>query len=192
MIKSTFYSLVMASMLLSFVAQADAPVSLSVASSRESVFNIHYKAVEPGTVKVTIFNHYNEIVFSEVLFNIASFTRPYNFTGLTEGEYTVVVEGRNGRQVEKINHTLNKVSRFVHVTKLAQATKKYLLSVTSTGTENVWVRIYAQDGTQLHEEKMQVSGSAAIIFDLSQVKHYTSSVTFEVTTGTYTQQFTQL
>jgi hypothetical protein len=81
------------------------PTSLTVKSAEKvNVYNIHYRTTIEGTVKLSIINSKNKAVFSEVLLNTSSFVRPYNFSHLAEGEYTVILEDKNGKQAEKIWH----------------------------------------------------------------------------------------
>ena len=99
--KSKFNSLFIAFVMMSFAAVAASPALLSVtASTAASVFNINYKMVEKGTVNISIYDKSNELVFTEVLIDVKSFVRPYNFSELPEGEYTIVVADKNGKQAE--------------------------------------------------------------------------------------------
>jgi hypothetical protein len=87
-------------------AFASSPTSLAVMSSDKlNVFNIHYRTAEKGRVKISIIDCKNKTVFSEVLLNTSSFVRPFNFSQLHEGVYTIVLEDKNGKQSEKINYT---------------------------------------------------------------------------------------
>lgn len=177
-------ALVIACVMMSFAAVAITPASLSVTASSSNVFNINYKTAEAGTVKIAIYDNNNILVFSEVLNNVASFVRPYNFTELNEGEYTIVVSNKNGKQAEKVNYAANTISSFINVSEVANAENKYALNVTNNGTEEVFVRIYNNQNELLHEQSVQVTGSFGLIYDLTKVKAAsTTSVTFEVSTS---------
>ena len=76
-----------------------------MSSDKLNVFNIHYRTAEKGRVKISIIDCKNKTVFSEVLLNTSSFVRPFNFSQLHEGVYTIVLEDKNGKQSEKINYT---------------------------------------------------------------------------------------
>ena len=183
--KSKINFLVLACVVMSFAAVAKSPVALSVtATASASVFNITYKTAETGNVKISIYNESNALMFTEVLNNVASFVRPYNFSELTEGEYTIVVSTKNGTQAEKVNYSANKINSFISVSKVANAENKYVLNVTNNGTEEVFVRIYDNTNELLHEQSVQVTGSFGLIYNLSRVTSISdSSVTFEVATS---------
>ena len=179
--KSKFSALVICFM-MSVAAIAATPTSVLVkAATKESVFNIHYSAIEKGNVKVSILDSNEKSVFNEVLTQVTSFVRPYNFSELPEGEYTIVIEDINGKQAEKINYTLNKITSFINVAKVANEGNKYWLNVANNGTDILSVRIYSQDGTQLHEQLVKVTGNLSLIYNLNKVKP--GAVRFEVTSG---------
>lgn len=168
-------------MMASFAAQAATPKLTVKAATKSSVFNLEYAASESGSVRVSILDKNNQAVFTEVLSNVGSFVRPYNFSELSEGEYTIVVDGKNGKQAEKINYTVNKVTSYVHVTEVASQPNKYLLRVANNGAEQVMVRIFGQDASLLHQQKVQVDGGFSLIYNLNKVNN--KGVTFEVETA---------
>lgn len=171
-------------MMMSFAAVAASPASLSVTTSTANVFNITYKTAETGSVKISIYNTSNELVFSEVLTGVASFVRPYNFSELSEGEYTIVVANKNGKQTEKVNYSANKITSFISISEVANAENKYMLNVKNNGTEEVFVKIYNNEDTLVHEQSLQVTGSFGLIYNLNKVKSASvTSVTFEVSTS---------
>lgn len=100
---------------LLLISIASFATNITVKTNKEGVFAIQYKNTEKGNVRVYILNSKNQEIFSENFQNVSSFTRPYNFTQLAEGEYTIVIEDRNGKQTEKINYTRNKLVSYVHV-----------------------------------------------------------------------------
>src|SRR6187431_1297710 len=96
-------------LLMSVVALADSPAILSVVSNANT-YTVYYKTSGTGKVRISIVNEANKLVYQEVLNNVASFSRPYNFSQLEEGKYTIVLEDKNGRQVEKVNYTQNRIN----------------------------------------------------------------------------------
>lgn len=167
--------------IFSFAAQAATPTLLVKAADKASVFNIHYNSAESSSVRVSILDGKNQTVFTEVLANVTSFVRPYNFSELNEGEYTIVVEGKNGKQAEKINYEAQKVTSYIHVMAMAGQSNKFLLSIANNGEESVMVRIYGQRAELLHEQRLNVTGGFSQIYDLNKVK--AAGVTFEVATA---------
>ncbi len=180
-------SLLLSGIAMSFASFAAPASSLTVNAKNEVVFNVHYKTNETGTVRVSIVNKENQIVYSEVLTNVSSFTRPYNFSELNEGEYTIVVEGKSGKQAEKITYATSKVISFAMVSEVENQKNKYLLNVTNNGAQNVTVRIVDANGAVLHEQTLEVIGNAGVIYDLNKVKNDNSSITFEIVNGSSMQ-----
>jgi hypothetical protein len=180
---SKFSVLVFAFIVSTASAFADAPTSLTVVPATSQVYKVYYKTKEAGKVKVSIINSSNQLVFSEVMSNVASFVRPYNFSELPEGEYTIVLEDKNGKQVEKVNYAMNKIVSFVKVTAVANADNKYMLNVANNGSEVVTVKIFSGNSL-LHSQNVQVTGSFGQVYNLSQVKATTAAtITFEVSTS---------
>jgi len=181
---SKFSSLLIAMVTMTITAFSATPASFEIVSKSEAVYSVHYKAAEIGKVKVSIFNSENKMIFTEVLNNVASFKRPYNFSELAEGEYTIVLADKNGKQVEKVNYLKNKITTLVTVAQVANAEYKYKLNVANNGTEVVSVRIYDNVKGLLYEESMEVTGNHSLIYNLSQVKPAPNAIIiFEVTTS---------
>lgn len=179
--KSTLNAIIISLVLISR-AFAASPTTLAVKSAEKlNVYNIHYRTTEKGTVKLSIIDSKDKAVYSEVLFNTSSFVRPFNFSQLNEGEYTVVLEDKNGKQSEKISYTINHVTSFVSISPVANQDGKYRLNVYNNGLENVDVRIFAQNGDLIHDQVLSVKGSHALIYNLKQVA--SPAFTFEVTTS---------
>ncbi len=181
--KSKINALVIACVMMSFAAAANPTLFSVTPTASTKVFNINYKAVGSGTVKISIFNSDNELVFTEALSGVTSFVRPYNFSELSEGEYTIVVADKNGKLAEKVNYASNKIESFISVSEIANAENKYALNVSNNGTEDVFVRIYNSENTLLHEQAVKVTGSFGLIYDLNKVKSEANSITFEVATS---------
>jgi hypothetical protein len=183
---SKFNALVIACIMMSATAFADSPVaSLSVVpASTASVYNVCYKTAEAGKVKVSIYNSSNQLIFAEVLNNVASFMRPYNFSQLAQGEYTIVLEDKNGKQVEKVNYAMNKINSFIKVIEVAHDENKYVLNVANNGTESVYVKIYNDANILLHAQTLEVTGNFALLYNLSKVKLTSdTAITFEISTS---------
>ena len=182
--KSKITLLVIACVLMSFAAMAASPSSLSITASSPKTFKIAYTNAEAGTVKVSIYDAANQLLFVEVLNNVASFVRPYNFSEMPEGEYTIVVNDKNGKHAEKINYASNKINSFISVSEIINEENKYVLNVTNNGTEEVWVRIFDNENAMIHEQAVEVTGSFGLIYNLNHVKTNTNSnITFEVSTS---------
>lgn len=102
--KKYFLILGMALLTGSFIyAGVDNPnktTETSVQSSGDKV-KLYYKSTEINPVKVAIFNERNEKILIETLkTKKASFIRPYDFSKMPEGTYTLVLEDANGKRTE--------------------------------------------------------------------------------------------
>jgi hypothetical protein len=151
-------------------------------ASKANVFNIAYQSTEKGRVEVSILNHKNEIIHSEIISNLSSFVRPYNFSSLPEGEYTIAINDENGTHTQKVNHTFDKVVNYTHIAAVPNQQNKYWLNIYNNGLETVNVRISGDDGVELFEQSVVVEGNYTVVYDLSKVKK-NSVIVFEVTDG---------
>jgi hypothetical protein len=155
--------------------------SFTVKESKNSVFKVQYVSEQKGTVEVTILNKQNEIVFSEAISSTGSFIRPYNFSNLTEGEYTIVLKDENGEQRQTINYSASKTNPFAHVIAVPNQEDKFWLNIVTNGEERMNVRIYSLTGELLYEHAEVVTGSYSKIFNVSKLNQL--SVVFEVSNG---------
>ncbi len=182
--KSKISVLAFAFLMSAVAAFADAPSSLAVVPvTSQGIYKVYYKAAEASRVRVSIYGERNELVFTEVLNNVSSFIRPYNFSELAEGQYTIVLEDKNGQQVEKVNYGVSRITSTIRVTEVANTSNKYCLNVVNDGAEDVSVKIY--DANQLlHQEVIPVKGQYGIIYNLSKVvRTHNGNLTFEVVTS---------
>jgi hypothetical protein len=167
---------------ITFAASAKNPTPFTVVpSAKTSVYNIYYSSAEAGKVKVSILNDESQLVFTEVLSNVSSFKRPYNFSQLAEGQYTIVIEDKNGKHVDQVNYTMNKVQSFISVVEVANQESKYVLNVTNNGTEEVFVKIF-NGATLLHSQALKVTGNFGLVYNLTKIKS-PETISFEVTTS---------
>ena len=174
-LKTAFFTLMM---FVSGVVAFGAPVKMTVVSdATRGIYKVVYKTSEMGKVKVSIFNDVRELVFVETITNVESFVRPYNFNSLPQGEYTIVVEDKNGRTEEKVNYFFKKVESKAEVTKIANEAGKYLVSIENKESDLIEVRIIDAENNVLHDQTMTVNGKFSVIYNLTKVK---GEVSFEV------------
>jgi hypothetical protein len=177
--------LVLAFVIIGLTAFAETPSpSFTITSAETGVFTVFYQRPEAGKVKLSIYDKQNVLVFKEILSTTGSFKRPYNFSELAKGEYTIVLEDKNGRQEEKVNYQSHSPLSFIKVSKAADQKDKYVLNVVTTGSEVVSVKIFDSLKGMIHEKEITVDGSLGLLYNLSQVKSSDSAVViFEVTTA---------
>jgi hypothetical protein len=175
---------ILAFVIMGLAAFAEVPGTLIVTPAAEAgVFTVIYKKHVVGKVKLSIFDKENNLVYKEVVGNIGSFTRPYNFNELAEGEYTIVLEDSNGRHEEKINYQIRKPLSFIKVSEVVNEDHKYVLNVVTNEKENVSVRIFDNLNGLIHKQEIEVNGNYGLLYNLSKVKSSSTAViTFEITT----------
>ena len=64
------------------------PVTVTPSANAET-YKLTYQGDETGKVTVSILDENNRTVFTEVLRDVTSFVRPYNFSELAEGQYSI-------------------------------------------------------------------------------------------------------
>lgn len=142
-----------------------------------SMVKLFYKGSKQADVRVSIYNASNQLVFKETIRKVDNFVRPYNFSNLSQGEYRIELVGENGRQVERVNYTIEKVEKLANVLRVYGEKDKYMLTVSNKGTEKITVKIYRADGALMYNQTENVTGDFARLYNLGE---YKESVIFEV------------
>jgi hypothetical protein len=142
------------------------------------VFKLIYKGVKPGDIKVTIYNAQGKTIFQETLHKLASFVRPYNFSSIAEGEYTLELEGENGKQVQSISHRNEASALPMKLVAVSGATNKYVLSVPNQGAGLMQVKIYDNTNGLVYDRTEKLDGNFARVYNLTDIG---SGFSFEVT-----------
>lgn len=143
-----------------------------------SVIKLFYKGTVSGDVKVSIYSEKGEKVFTETIRNIENFVRPYNFSTLPEGAYTIELKGADGRQLQKVNYSKGKIEKLMNLMHLTGSENKYVLTVANKGSEKLKVRIYDEKNNLLYNETEVIQGDFAKIYNLNKVS---GRFLFEVT-----------
>jgi hypothetical protein len=138
---------------------------------------LFYKGTKQTDVKVSIYNATNTLVYSETIKNVDGFVRPYNFTNLEEGEYSIELLGENGRQVERVIYKLGKVQKLANVMHVTGEPNKYILTVANKGQDVLTIKIYGDKGVLLYSKTEEVNGDFAQVYNLDK---YNGGLTFEV------------
>lgn len=138
---------------------------------------LFYKGTKQADVKISIYNAANTLVYSETIKNVDGFVRPYNFTNLEEGEYSIELHGENGRQVERVIYKLGKVEKLANVMHVTGESNKYILSVANKGQDVLTIRIFGDKGVLLYSKTENVDGDFAQVYNLDK---YKGGLTFEV------------
>ncbi len=174
--RTKFFALIIF-MLGAMVANAVPLKTTVIADATAGIYKLIYRTAEAGKVKVSIYNADGDLVFTETLAHVESFTRPYNFSNLSQGEYSIVVEDKNGKTEEKVSYYFKKVQSIVEVTKIANEANKYLLSVENKDADLIDVKILDAESNILHQQSMTVNGKFSVVYNLTAIK---GEITFEV------------
>ncbi len=159
---------------------SDNPSASMAVLKNGSTIKLFYKGVEETNVKVLILNDVNEIVFVERIKNTDGFVRPYNFSQLPDGNYSIQLTDDNGRQIERVNYRSEqpvKSKRLLHVMHIKGSTDKFILSIPNKGDDEILISIYNDQNTVLHSSKEKIDGDFAKIYNL---KDYYGRVTFVI------------
>ncbi len=150
--------------------------TVAVEKKSSTVFKIAYQDETSGKVKMSIYNESGSEVVSETFKDVKSFVRPLNFSQMEYGVYTVELIDHAGKKKEKINYFLEPSLKNVHVAKIANESK-YLLAVTSAGTEPINVKIFDSANQLVLDEMKNSNNGFATVYNL---KNLTGGFTFEV------------
>ncbi|MEO5601575.1 MAG: T9SS type A sorting domain-containing protein [Cyclobacteriaceae bacterium] len=155
-------------------------VGMSVVKSG-TIFKLFYRGEKSGKVKVSIFDAKGKMVWNETLRNTENFMRPYNFSSLPAGDYTIEISDEQGKHVERIIHSFATKRTLVRLTTVSAKDHKYLLSVPNHGPGALTVKIYNDAETLIYHKVESVKGDFGKIYNLSRVK---GACTFEITDKT--------
>jgi hypothetical protein len=145
------------------------------------VFRVIYKGESASRVKLNVYNSSSQVIFSETVNSSGGFIRPLNFSGLQFGEYTIELTDASGKKSEKVNYQPAKSGSQVHVSKLAAADGKFLLSVAQHDGEPITVRIFDGASNLIFTDTRTDASDFAKLYN---VKNVDGSVTFEVSNNT--------
>jgi len=152
------------------------PVGMSVIKSG-AVVKVFYQGEQTGKVKVTIYNERGQTVYMETLQNTGNFMRPYNFSFLPEGEYTIELIDDQGKRVKTIAHSHASRKRIAHLTRLNDGETKYMLAVPSNGRNAFTIRIFDEQNNLRYQESQITEGDFAKIYNLNNIE---GDHTFEI------------
>lgn len=177
------FSLLLMSVLVSTLVFANGTVEPGESASAVAVTNcsgssvvkVFYKAEQAGTVKVSIFSKDNSLVFTETMKRVSGFLRPYNFSGLSAGEYTIQVKDSNGTRTETIDYTAGKIEKQISLVKLPEE-GKYLLSINSKASDVVNVNIYNDANQLIHSQEKKIERNFAEVLNIKDINRFTIEV----------------
>ena len=165
---------------LAMPAENPAPASGVGIMKKGKTFHVFYKAAKLSDVKIFIRNERNDLVFTETIRKTDGFVRPYNFTQLEDGEYTVEVIDCTHRQVQKITHGMKPSDKLAHVVRVSPTENKFLLTLPNKVHNIISVKIYGDKHQLVYEELLEITDDLAKLYNLNQIN---DNFSFEITDG---------
>ena len=164
---------------ITFANAFDNPRITTAVTKNGSTFKLFYKGAEQSDVKVLILNDENRIVYAEKIKNTDGFARPYNFSNLPEGHYSIQIKDNAGVRTETVNHQTVKEEKTMHLLRL-NGTGRYVLSVPNKGKDDLSITIFNDLNEVLYEGDEKINGDFARIYNLGD---QTRNFRFVVTDG---------
>lgn len=177
--KITTLVFVFALMTVGFVNANDinpkSPVGMSVMKYK-NIVKVFYRGEQAGKVKVTIFNAKGRTVYNETFRNTENFMRPYNFSFLPPGDYTIEVSDAQGTRSQKVSYGTSEKKRTAHLSRLSND-NTYILAVPNEGREALTIRIFDDNNALVYRETAVIDGDFAKVYNLNKFK---GNHTFEI------------
>jgi hypothetical protein len=186
--KAKNVTMMVLAMMMSLAAFAGKPgkPQMVVVSQKPGVFKVIYEGGISERVNLRIVNEAGLEVYSEVIRSENGFSRPINFSGMLDGDYTIELTDKNGKQEHTITYhfpannnsiAYPSIADKVHIAKTSEA-GKYLLAIVHQGSDRLNVKIYDGEDTMILDKNLTVSGNFGLVYNLIHIK---GSPTFEVT-----------
>lgn len=161
--------------------EPESPLGTSVIK-HGTLVKLFYRGEQTGKVTVTIYNKAGVVLFRETFRNTDQFMRPYNFSKLPPGEYSIEIMDGQGKRYEKVTHAVNSEKiRVAHLTRLSDRESKYMLSVPNKGHDEIQVKIYDGKNSIVYQGTETITGNFAKVYDLNTIE---GSHTFQITDRT--------
>jgi flagellar hook assembly protein FlgD len=154
---------------VAFAGEVDPSASNTSVSLKGEIVKIFYRSENSDKVKVTIYDASSNVVFSEEIKNKSNFIRPYNLEELPFGEYTIVLEDKNGRSEEKVSYAKKTVEVQASIINRKEG-RKCMVTLFSKGETEVTYRVLDIDNNVLYSQSQTVNGQASKGFNLEKVK----------------------
>jgi hypothetical protein len=131
------------------------------------IIKVIYESPVSSQVKVTISDADGNEVFAEKVESAEGFIRPYNFSLLPKGDYTISLADKNGEYSENIC-TRDK-EWVANVIKLGAREEKYMVSIPYQGPGEVAIQVYDQHEQLVYSETVVMQTDFAKIYNLKNL-----------------------
>lgn len=143
-----------------------------------TTFKLYYKGLQQSDVKVSILDASDNVVFSEVIRKVEGFVRPYNFSNLPEGKYSIEISDKSGQYTEKVSYNKGKVDILANLVKVSGTTDKYLLTIPNKQSEKINVRIVDDTNNVIYDQTEKIVNDFAKVYNLER---FSGKFIFEIT-----------
>ncbi len=143
-----------------------------------TTYKLYYNGSQQMDVSISIRDASDRIVFKEILEEVDGFVRPYNFSHLNEGDYTIEIEDRNGLRTEKIRYEKNDETKFANIFKVKGSERKYLLMISNKASSSFTINILDGSDNILYSQMEEIKGDFAKVYNLEK---FSGKVRFEIT-----------
>lgn len=131
------------------------------------VFKVIYKSPDLSNVKVSIVDNNGTEVYAEKLISIQEFARPYNFSELPKGDYTIFVEDGSGKKSEKI-HFIDQ-PWIAHISRLKDEGVKVMVAVPNKGVTDFTLQVLDPNDQLIYTENQKIDADYAKVFNLKNL-----------------------
>jgi hypothetical protein len=178
--KKTFSILVvlMAAGSLAFASGSPDNEARIAVVKKGTTYKLYYNGSQQMDVSVSIRDASDRIVFKEVIEAVDGFVRPYNFSRLTEGDYTIEIKDGNGLRTEKIRYEKADETKFANIFKVTGAEHKYLLMISNKAASSFTIRILDGSDNIIYSQMEKIDGDFAKVYNLER---FIGKVSFEIT-----------
>ncbi|WP_185152597.1 hypothetical protein, partial [Fulvivirga aurantia] len=136
-------------------------------------FNLVYKGSNTHRVAIRIVDANNRTVFVETIKKHDAFARPYNFSNLPEGVYTVEVTDANGTtiaQIENFETIEGKTIAYPTLVKFDNIElDKYRLTIVNDGYKRADINVYDNNENLIFNTTEDINGSYSKLYNLKRV-----------------------
>lgn len=133
-----------------------------------ATYKLYYNGPHQSDVTISIRDSDGRVVFREVLKNVDGFVRPYSFSHLSAGDYTIEIEDGNGLITKKIRYEMANIAKSAHVLKVTDSERKYVLMISSKDPSSLTVRILNGSGNVIYSQKEEIHGDFAKVYNLAR------------------------
>ncbi|TRX48906.1 T9SS type A sorting domain-containing protein [Fulvivirga sp. M361] len=146
---------------------------------RSETYQLFYLEKSSKKVSVRIFDGAGKLIFSERISNENGFIRPYNFSGLSDGLYNIVITDGNSRIIKQVNHHHLSELRpgrlsLVKVDEVEGENRVYKVTIVNQGTGKAKINVLNANKEVVYTVWENLEGNYAKLFNLKRVSGDTS------------------